>query len=141
MQVARDSRGMRELKKREEKTFEERELKRQGREKRKTLERGESPERQPKHSGILEIFKESAGVPVRASLHPLLLSLSRLTPLPPSPFRAVFRLKLRKHEEGRRGDAMDSVARIHRLLDVLSSPLLLFSQFIDTSRGRSKKEY
>ena len=102
MQVARDSRGMRELKKREEKTFEERELKRQGREKRKTLERGESPERQPKHSGILEIFKESAGVPVRASLHPLLLSLSSYSPSPFSISRGIsFKVKkARGREEG-----------------------------------------
>lgn len=102
MQVARDSRGMRELKKREKKTFEERELKRQGREKRKTLERGESPERQPKRSGILEIFKESAGVPVRASLHPLLLSLSSYSPSPFSISRGIsFKAKkARGREEG-----------------------------------------
>lgn len=50
--------------------------------------------------------------------------------LPPSPFRAVFRLKLRKHEEGRRDG--------FRCAD--TPRLFPPPQFIDTSRG-CKKEY
>lgn len=58
------------VEKERKRTFEEREreLKREG-SKRKTLERGENDSRSC--SGILEIFKESAGVPVRASPRPL----------------------------------------------------------------------